>query len=90
MDNSLPAQAKPRPKMPRKVGDLAGLKRRLWWSILHCEHILSTAESDELIVRTVHAMTQASLAYARLIELTDLEGQLQALEALEPRNGHGP
>ena len=87
MDNSLPGQIKPRPKMPRHPGDLSGLQRRLWYGIAHCEHILRTTDRDELIVRTVHALTQASAAYAKLVELGELQQRVEALEAVIGRDG---
>lgn len=89
LDNTLGSHVNARPKMPRKPGDLAGLKRRLWWAITHCEYILATADTDEKILRTVHALCQTSLAYAKLIELSDMRRRLERLEALSRRNGHG-
>jgi hypothetical protein len=87
--NDATPQAKSRPKMPRKAGDIARLRRAMWWSVRHCEHLLATADSDEKILRTVHALTQASLAYAKLVEVSELSEKVRHLEAmLAPRNGH--
>jgi len=33
-------------------------------------------------------LTQAALAYSKIVELYDFEREVQALEALAPRNGH--
>jgi hypothetical protein len=67
---------------------MARLRRTLWWGVRHCEHLLATADSDEKILRTVHALTQASLAYTKLVEISELQQRIERLEALSQRNGH--
>jgi hypothetical protein len=65
----------------------------MWWAILRAEEVLDTVEaSPELRLRAVHALSQVAGSYARLLETSDLEARLTALEAraLERSNGHVP
>jgi hypothetical protein len=86
--NDVTGQAQPRPKMPKRAADLSRVRRTLWWAVRHCEYVLATADSDEKILRTVHALTQASLAYAKLVEVSELSQKIERLEALAQENGH--
>jgi hypothetical protein len=81
-------------KKLRKPGDLQALRRKLWQAILEAERVLLTNADDEVVLRAVHALTQAAAAYVRLLEADDIEGRLKAVEALlqtaAKRNGQAP
>ena len=82
-------QAKKRRRI-RKLGTLEDMRRKLWQAVTAAEDVLLDDESDNVMVlRAVHAITQASGAYAKLIEVGELEGRLAELEkSLESRAGH--
>jgi hypothetical protein len=76
-------------KRPRDPGDLRQLTRVLWQAILEAEEIMTRSTDDELTLRAVHAISQASGQYARLIEVGEFEARLAAIEdAQQRRNGH--
>src|SRR5262245_11600807 len=89
--NSQPPQGKSPPKYPRKVGDLAGLKRRLWWGILNCTYVFEAdGMTTEQRLRAAHALSQLAMTFMKAVELSDLETRLHNLEAIvQRRNGHG-
>ncbi len=65
----------------RKPGDLASLKKKMWRAVLSAEDILtSPAISPDQQLRAVHALVQAGGAYAKLLEATDLQEQLDTLK----------
>ena len=70
----------------RKVGDLAAMRRKLWQAITTAEDILLDPESDTLTqLKSINAITSASTAYAKLIEVGELEERLTALEEQHAR-----
>ncbi len=85
-------QAKRRRRI-RKIGSLTDARRKLWQAITSAEEVLLDDQSDALtVLKAVHAITSASTAYARLVEIGELEARLAAVEELlkERRNGHLP
>jgi hypothetical protein len=79
-------------KRPRKSGDLASLKRKLWYAIITAERILASEATLEDKLKGVHALSQAASVYSNLVKLTDLESRIAALEhavqGRQGRNGH--
>ena len=69
-------------------GNIADLLERQWRAVEAAEAVLldaCTAEDATLVLKGVHALTQASGAYAKLIEVGELEARLADLEArLDP------
>lgn len=66
----------------RKAGSIADVRRKMWQAIICAEAVLFNDGSDAAtLLRAVHAITQASTAYARIIETGELEARLAALEA---------
>jgi hypothetical protein len=81
--NIRPPQAKLPPKYPRKVGDLAGLKRRLWWGILQCTYVFEAEDMPmEMRLKAAHALSQVAMTFMKAVEVADLEARLQRLEGL--------
>jgi hypothetical protein len=64
----------------RKVGDLAALRRKLWGAICEADDMLVGAEADELRLKAIHALVQAGMAYARILEIGEHEARLRAIE----------
>jgi hypothetical protein len=86
--NPSPYKARLAKKRPRRPGDLRQLTRVLWRAILEAEAILAHADDAELTLRAVHAISQASGQYAKLIEVGEFEARLKVLEdAQMRRNG---
>jgi hypothetical protein len=67
-------------KPPRKSGDLASVKRKLWYAILTTEGILASEAPLDDKLRGVYALSQAASVYMNLTKLTDLEARVSALE----------
>jgi hypothetical protein len=69
-------------KRRSKPGDLAQLRAVLWQTILEVEGLLDTRPpSNDLVLRSAHALAQLAGTYTRLVETADLEKRLAALEA---------
>jgi hypothetical protein len=72
-------------------GSLGALKSALWACIEYNLDVLEDSKVDhELRQRACNSLTQAALAYAKVMELYDFEHEVKALEQLAPRNGHHP
>jgi len=66
----------------RKPGDVKTLQRKLWQAVVAAEDLLlarGLAHGDQ--VRAVHALVQSGLAYAKILETTALQEQIDALKA---------
>jgi hypothetical protein len=82
-------EAKPRRR--RGSGSLGQLKARLWAVIEYTVRLVEDEGTEhELRLKGSMSLIQATLAYARLVELHDLEHQVKALEQLAHSNGHHP
>jgi hypothetical protein len=86
--NASPYKARLGKKRARKPGDLAALTRVLWRAVLEAQEIMETAEGEDLRLRAIHAISQTSSAYAKLLEIGEFEARLAALEAAQQK-GHG-
>jgi hypothetical protein len=65
-----------------KPGDLVQLRAVLWRTICEVETLLDTRPpSNELVLKSAHALAQLAGAYTRLVETADLETRLATLEA---------
>jgi hypothetical protein len=64
----------------RKVGDLAALQRKLWGAICEADGVIVGADADELRLKAIHALVQAGMAYAKILEIGEYEARLAALE----------
>jgi hypothetical protein len=76
------------PRRRRRSGSLRALKSSIWACIEYNLGVIDDAEQDhEVRQRACNSLTQAALAYAKILELHDFERQVRDLEALTPRNG---
>lgn len=73
----------------RASGSLPALKQALWAVVRYNLDVIEDADLDhELRQKACNGLVQASLAYAKVMELYDLEHQVKALEHLASGNGH--
>jgi hypothetical protein len=64
-----------------KAGNLADLQRVLWRTITEVEALLDARPpSTDLVLRAAHALVQLAGAYRGVVEMTDIEPRLKALE----------
>jgi hypothetical protein len=91
--NTKPHQArtaKRRHARLRKSGTIADMQRELWRAVLCAKDVLLDASGDPATtLKAVHAITSASTAYAKLVEVGELEARLAELEQRleQRRNG---
>jgi hypothetical protein len=80
MPNPDPYRARLTRKRRRKTGDLQALQRKLWCAICEADDLIILAEADELRLKAIHALVQAGMAYAKVLEIGEHEARLAALE----------
>lgn len=79
----MPGKASNKAKRVRKTGDVEDLKRKVWQAITTAEGLFMDLEVDAPTrLRAVTAMTQASMMYARLLEMTAQAAEIERLEAM--------
>ncbi len=81
MIDTKPHRARLGRRRTRKTGDLTDARRKLWQALSVAEEVLLGHDTDATtLLRAVHAITQATTAYAKLIEVGELEARLSELE----------
>jgi hypothetical protein len=90
MANPSPHQARLAKRRAQKPGNLRQLQGKLWRALCDAERVLELAEEPELMLKAIHALSQAAGQYAKLWEIGELEARLAALEqqVAAQRNGH--
>ena len=74
----------------RKIGTIADMQRELWRAVLCAKDVLQDPLSDpSTTLKAVHAITSASTAYAKLIEIGEVEKRLEAVEKLLEKRQNG-
>jgi hypothetical protein len=79
----------PPPKRPHKAGDMRSVRAKLYWALLHAEHVMATAADAGTRVKGIHALVQCGLAYCKVQEYVDFQARIERLEALLERSGRG-
>lgn len=77
----------------RSRGDLDGARKRLYLSLEHAEAVMRDAAASgdgALVLKAVHATTQTTAAFARIVEVGELEARLEALEAAQEAQATAP
>lgn len=75
-------------KRYRKPGDLGQLRAVLWRVICEVDDLLEARPpSNELVLKSAHAMAQLAGAYKSVVEVADLEARLERLERAVERSG---
>jgi len=73
-------------KRRHKPGDLTQLRAVLWQTIIEVEALLDTRPpSNDLVLKSAHALAQLAGAYTKLVETCDLANRLAALETAMQR-----
>jgi hypothetical protein len=79
------------PRRRRGSGSLGELKAAIWTVIFYNRGVVEDDDLDhELRQRAGNALVQAALAYAKVMELYDLEREVKTLEQRTASNGHHP
>lgn len=79
-----PHKARQARKRRRAAGSLDDARRVLWSALTAAETILDDATEQRdapTVLKAVHALTQATAAYARVVEAGELEARLAEVEA---------
>jgi hypothetical protein len=81
------------PRKRRRKGSLGALKGALWVTITRCTERLEDAGEmpPEDLAKLANGQVAAAVAYMKLHELAEIEGQLAMLRRavrVVPRNGH--
>jgi hypothetical protein len=73
----------------RRSGSMGSLKAALWAVVTYNLDVIEDPERDhELRQKASNCLVQASLAYAKIVELYDLERDVSEMERLMPPNGN--
>lgn len=79
--------AKPRRRRPS--GLLVSLKKALWATITYNMDVIEDGALDhDVKQRACNSLTQAALAYGKVVELHEQQRQLESLQHLADGNGH--
>ena len=82
MPNPNPHHARAAKRKSRLPGDIADVQRVVWDAVVAASDIVADPGADTLVrLRAVHAVTQAAGAYLRVVEASEFEARLSALEA---------
>ena len=82
MSNPNPTEARQAKRQKRRgqPGTLEDARALLWKALQRAGTILEN-EDDALSLKAIHAVSQGAAAYARIIEVGELEARLAALES---------
>ena len=80
MPNPDPYRARLMRKRRRKTGDLHALQRKLWGAICEADDLIVLAVTDEVRLKAIHALVQAGMVYAKILEIGEHEARLAAIE----------
>ncbi len=86
--NADPTKAR-RSKRRGKPGTLEDARALLWRALSRAGELLEM-EDPALSLKAVHAVSQGAAAYARIIEVGEMEARLAALEASGTPSEDGP
>ena len=75
------AKAKKRRARAQTAGTVADLQLKLWRAMSAADDVLDDRAADAALkLRALHALTQASSAYLKVLEVGELEARMAALE----------
>lgn len=83
MANSNPykARAAKRQKKIQRAGGIDDLRDKVWEALEAASDIVSDITMEAALrLRAVHAVTQAATSYTKVLDATEFEARLQALE----------
>ena len=73
-------------KKPTKPGSLKDVRLKVWRALAEAERVMyksSEGEDYDRVLRAVHALSQASMTYAKLFEMQELTERIEALEQMQ-------
>jgi hypothetical protein len=78
-----------KPRRRRASGSLGSLKSAIWATISYNLDVVEDAALDhELKQRACNSLTQAALAYAKVMEIHEQSKAVEELDRLADGNGH--
>lgn len=83
MPNKNPSQAraaKADKRRRRKAATIDDARRALWRAVEATEGVLTNSDDPALTLRAAHALTQSAAAYAKLVQVAEMEARIEALE----------
>lgn len=86
MPNPNPYQARRakrarRASAARRTGDVRDVQKKLWEGVEAASRILQDDGADPALkLRAIHALTQASGSYVKVLEATEFQARLNAIE----------
>jgi hypothetical protein len=83
MANPNPHAARLAKRRAHKPGSLEDLLKVLWTALSDAERLMYAADDPEVRLRCIHAISQVSGQYAKLLEIGELEARIAALEAAQ-------
>jgi hypothetical protein len=76
-------------RLRRRSGSIGALKSALWATITYNMDVIEDGALDhDVKQRACNSLTQAALAYGKVIELHEQQRQLESLQHLADGNGH--
>lgn len=98
MSNANPSKARQAKKARRrgKPGTVEDARRLLWRALDRAGELLDVEDEEgkpdhALALKAIHAISQGAAAYARIVEVGELEARIKALEEdKEAEEGNGP
>ena len=70
-------------RKPTKPGELKDVRLKVWRALVEAERLMYKAaakDDHDRVLRSVHALSQASMTYAKLFEMQELTERIEALE----------
>lgn len=91
MANPNPVEARQAKRARRrgKPGTLEDARALLWRALTRAGELLE-AEDPAHALKAVHAVSQGAAAYARIVEIGELEARIKALEDAQPGEEEDP
>ena len=80
-DPSPARAAKARKRRCQKAASIGDARRALWRAVEATEAVLDTSDDPALTLKACHALTQSAAAYAKMVQLAELEVRIEALES---------
>ena len=78
--NSNPLEARLARRRKRKPGDMKALQAKVWTALEAASDLLESESLDERL-RACHAVFQGATAYAKVLQVGELEARLNEVEA---------
>lgn len=80
-DAARAAKRAKRRQQAERAGTVEDLRLKVWRALDAADGVLGDAKSDPVLkLRALHALTQASSAYLKLVEVSELDARMRRIE----------